>query len=294
MIVITAPTGQIGSELVRELLERGSELRVIARDASRLSDDARRRADVVVGSHGDPAVLDAALSGADAVFWLVPPHPAAPSTHEHYVSFSRIASQAISRHDVGHVVGVSSAGHGWAKPAGVLSSAFAMDAELRRSRAAYRALSMPFYMENLLRQVDSIVSRGSFSLAWGADVAMPTIATRDIARTAADLLADLSWSGQENLPVFGPDRLTPDQMAAVMGEELGRTIAYVPASIDDLVASLRSVNAPEGQITETVETFTAAQEGIYEADWAFATPTATDFRTWCREVLVPVAAARLP
>ena len=292
MIVVTAPTGQIGSKLVHELLERGSDVRVIVRDASRIDEDVRERVEVVEGSHGDSAVLDDALPGADALFWLVPPNPTAPSTQEHYLAFARVASLAIARHKVGHVVGVSSAGHGWPKPAGVLSSAFAMDAELRTSGAAYRALSMPFYLENLLRQLDGILSRGSFSLTGAADEPMPTIATRDIAHAAADLLTDLSWSGQDDVPVFGPDRLTPDELAAVMSEELDRAVTYQRMSIDEYANLLRSAGAPEQQVLESIQTFTAADEGIYETDWARAVSTATDFRTWCREVLVPAADAK--
>lgn len=292
MIVVTAPTGQIGSKLVHELLERGSDVRVIVRDASRIDEGVRDHVEVVEGSHGDSAVLDEALPGADALFWLVPPNPTAPSTEEHYLAFARVASQAIARHGVDHVVGVSSAGHGWPKPAGVLSSAFAMDAELRTSGAAYRALSMPFYLENLLRQLDGILSRGSFSLTGAADEPMPTIATRDIAHAAADLLTDLSWSGQDDVPVFGPDRLTPDELAAVMSEELDRAVTYQRMSIDEYANLLRSAGAPEQQVLESIQTFTAADEGIYETDWARAVPTATDFRTWCREVLLPAAAAR--
>jgi hypothetical protein len=38
--------------------------------------------------------------------------------------------------------------------------------------------------------------------------------------------------------------------------------------------------------------FSAQDHGIYDADWAAAKPASTDFRTWCREVLKPAAAAR--
>lgn len=292
MIVVTAPTGQIGSKLVQQLLERHGEVRVVVRDASRLAAHVRERVQVVEGSHGDRATLDRALSGADALFWLVPPNPAAPSTDEHYLSFAEAAKDAIAREGVGHVVGVSSAGHGWPKPAGVLSSAFAMDAELGSSGAAYRALSMPFYMENVLRQLDGILTRGTFSLTAAPDVPFATIATKDIAQTAADLLTDLNWSGQQNVPVFGPDRLTPDEMASVMSEELGRTVTYRRMSIEETAAMLRGAGAPERTVIDNIDVATALDEGIYDADWSRARPTATDFRSWCREVLVPVAEER--
>ncbi|MFE9555609.1 NAD(P)H-binding protein [Streptomyces sp. NPDC006703] len=292
MIVVTTPTGQIGSQLLRQLLDQDKEIRVIVRDASRLDHSVRERVETISGSHDDPAVLDKALPGAEALFWLVPPNPRAPSTKAHYLHFARAGAAAIARHEVGHVVGVSSAGHGWPAPAGLLSAAFAMDAELSKSGAAYRALSMPFYMENLLRQLDAIQEHGAFFLTCAGDLPLASIATRDIADVAADLLTDLSWTGQENLPVFSPDRLPPDGMAEVISQELGRPVTYRRMSIDDYASLLRSEGASDRTVKDMTEAFAAQDHGIYDPDWANAKPTPTDFRTWCREVLKPAADAR--
>lgn len=292
MIVVTTPTGQIGSQLTRRLLDQDQKVRLIVRDASRLEDSVREQVEIVSGSHDDPAVLDKALPGAEALFWLVPPNPRAPSAEEHYLRFARAGAAAVARHGVGHVVGVSSAGHGWQTPAGVLSAAFAMDAELRTSGAAYRALSMPFYMENLLRQLDAIRGQGAFHLTCAGDLPLASIATRDIAGAAADLLTDLSWTGQENLPLFSPDRLTPDGMAEVMSQELGRPVTYRRMSLDDYGSLLRSQGVSDQSVKDITEAFAAQDHGIYDADWATAEPTPTDFRTWCREVLKPAADAQ--
>lgn len=287
MIVVTTPTGQIGRRLVRQLLDGDSKVKVVVRDAARLETDVRERVGVVEGTHDDPAVLDAALPGADALFWLVPPNPAAASAEEHYLTFARAGGEAVRRHGVGHVVAVSSAGHGWTRPAGILSAAFAMDAELERSGAAYRAVSPPFYLENLLGQLASIRERGAFALTCAGDRPLATIATRDVAATAAGLLTDLSWTGQSDVPVFGPDRLTPDGMAEVLSEELGRPIRYDRMSLADFAALRRSHGASERVVADPVEMFTAQDEGIYDADWAKAAIAPTSFRTWCREVLKP-------
>ena len=287
MLVITTPTGQVGSQLVTRLLDGEEPVRVIARDASRLDAGVRERVEIVEGSHDDPAVLDRALAGASALFWLVPPDPRAPSAEAHYRGFARVGAEAIRRHAVGHVVGVTSAGHGWPKPAGLLSAAFAMDAELERSGAAYRALGMPFYMENLLRQIDAIREQGTFSLTYAADRPLGLIATRDIARTAAALLIDRAWTGQQNVSVFGPDRLSPPEMAQVMSDVLGRPVAYRQTSIEDLVSRMSARGASEQAIHDMTEMNIAQDEGLYEADWATATPTPTDFRTWCEDTLRP-------
>lgn len=288
MIVITTPTGHVGSRLVHLLLERGQELRVIVRDPDRLPSDVRARVDVVAGSHNDPAVLDRALPGADALFWLVPPNPRAPSAHEHYLDFARAGAAAIRRHGVGHVVGITSAGHGWQRPAGVLSAAFAMDVELAASGAAYRALSMPYYMDNLLDQIDA-VRQGSFSLTCPADRPLATVATGDIAAAAAELLIDRSWTGSADVPLFGPDRMTPDQMAAVIAEEVGRPVVYRPMTLEDFAARLASYGVGAQTVQDLTEMFAAQDEGIYDEDWPRAQVAPTDFRTWCRQVLAPSA-----
>ena len=68
MIVITTPAGQIGRQVLANLLDSGEQLRVIARDPSQLPAGALKDLDIIEGSHGDAAVADKAFAGADAVF----------------------------------------------------------------------------------------------------------------------------------------------------------------------------------------------------------------------------------
>ena len=91
MIVITAPTSKIGTQLLEHLLDGGEPIRVIARDPSKLAEKARERVEVVLGSHSEPEVVNKVFSGADTVFWLVPPDPKATSLEEAYLDFGRPA-----------------------------------------------------------------------------------------------------------------------------------------------------------------------------------------------------------
>ena len=122
MIVITTPTGQIGRQVLGNLLDSGEELRVIARDRSELPAGIREDLNVVEGSHGDAAVVDKAFTGADAVFWLAPPDPRAPSVEAAFVGFTRPAAEAFQRHGVGRVVAVSALGRGTPWAAGPATS----------------------------------------------------------------------------------------------------------------------------------------------------------------------------
>jgi uncharacterized protein YbjT (DUF2867 family) len=122
MIVVTAPTAKIGCRVVEHLLAAGAPTRVVVRDPARLSTAVRDRVEVVVGSHRDGDVVDRAFAGAEAVFWLMPADLSAPSAEAAYVEASRPAAEALARHGVGHVVGVSALGRGTA-PGGATSPA---------------------------------------------------------------------------------------------------------------------------------------------------------------------------
>lgn len=143
MIVVTAPTGQIGSQLVQHLLAAHEAVRVIVRDPAKLSADIREKVEVVQGSHGDAAVVQQAFQGADAVFWLLPADPRAKSVEAAYVDFSRPACEAFRSKGVKHVVGVSSLGRG--KPqaghAGQITASLAMDDLIASTGVRYRALA---------------------------------------------------------------------------------------------------------------------------------------------------------
>src|SRR4029077_20116434 len=56
MIVISSPPGQIGRQVLGNLLDSGEQLRVIARDPSQLPAEVREDLDIVEGSHGDAVV----------------------------------------------------------------------------------------------------------------------------------------------------------------------------------------------------------------------------------------------
>src|SRR4051812_25706795 len=100
MLVITAPTGQIGRQVLEKVLEGDRPVRVIARDPAKLPGPVRERVEVVQGTHSDPAVLSEAFAGADTVFWLVPPNARAESVDGYVLGFTRTACEAITQQGV--------------------------------------------------------------------------------------------------------------------------------------------------------------------------------------------------
>lgn len=294
MIVVTAPTGLIGHQVLENVLDCGERVRVIVRDPSRLPARARGHVEIVHGSHGSADVVNQAFAGADAAFWLVPPDPHADSVEAAYVEFTRPACDAFKRHEVRRVVGISALGRGTAVAghAGLATASLAMDDLIASSGVSYRALTMPSFMDNLLRQTESIKNRGVFVTPISPDRKLPSCATRDIAAVAARLLLDGSWSGPGHVAVLGPEDLSFNDMAQIMSQVLGRPVRYQQISAQALRDRLTGSGMSGAMAQGTVDMMVAKDQGLDNAEPR--TPessTPTSFRQWCQEILEPAVLA---
>jgi len=295
MIVVTTPTGQIGSQVLGNLIDTGEALRVVVRDASDLPSQSRERVEVIEGSHGDAAVVDEAFAGADAVFWLCPPDPHAPSVEAAFVGFTQLAAEAFKRQGVRRVVGVTALGRGtpWADRAGYVTGSLAMDDLIASSGVAYRALTNPSFMDNIVRQAAAIENQGVFFLAIAGDRKVPAVATRDIAGTASRLLLDESWSGVDEVPLLGPEDLSFNDMAGIISEVLGKDVRYQQIPFEAYRDRFVAFGMSEAMAQRMTDMAWAKNEGIDNG--VRRTPensTPTSFRQWCEEVLKPAVLGR--
>lgn len=304
MIVITAPTSRIGSQVVTAVLDAPEQItthalepiRLIARDPSRIPERIPERVrdhdrvEIIEGSHADPDVIEKAFKGADAVFWLVPADPRAASAEEAYAGFSRPAIDAFTRHGVQRVVGISALGRGTsvAPHAGLVTASLAMDDLIASTGVSYRALTMPSFMDNMLTQVNAIRDQDAFFLPINADLKAPACASADIAAVAARLLLDDSWSGTGSVPVLGPEDLSPNDMARIVTEVLGKTVRYQQISGEAFKSRLLGFGMSDAMAQAMADMMEAKNGGLDNGvSRAAGGTTPTTFRQWCERVLKP-------
>jgi uncharacterized protein YbjT (DUF2867 family) len=290
MIVVTAPTGNIGHQVLERVLQGEERVRVVVRNPERLAAEMRDRVEVVSGSHSDPEVLGRAFAGADAVFWLVPPDPKSESVRTAYVGFTAAAAEALRSQKVKRVVGITALGRGtpYAARAGLVTGSLAMDDLIASTGVSYCAVACPSFMDNILRQVAAIKSQGAFFSPIDGDRKLPTCATRDIAAVSARLLMNKSWSGVEHVSVLGPEDISFNDMARIMSDVLGRPVRFQQISFEAYKAGFIQRGMSEAVAQAMVDMAAAKNEGLDNAEPR--TPensTATSFRQWCREILMP-------
>lgn len=124
------------------------------------------------------------------------------------------------------------------------------------------------------------------------DRKLPTCATRDIASVAADLLLDHSWSGQDSVPVLGPEDLSFDDMAHIMSEVLCTPVRFQQIPGEAYKANMTGFGMSDAMAQGLLDIAVAKDNGL-DNDVA-RTPqstTPTTFRQWCEEVLKPAVQA---
>jgi uncharacterized protein YbjT (DUF2867 family) len=292
VIVICAPTGLIGRQVLGRVLDDGGPpVRVITRDPARLSRQLRERVEVVQGSLTDIDIVTRAFAGADTVFWLLPPDPQADSVEGHLLDFTRPLCAAITSQQVSRLVYVTGLGEEarGASPGPVRP---AVGELIHSTGVTYRALACPAFMDNLLQQLQPIKSQGLFCYPISGDRKLPACATSDIATVAARLLLDRSWTGQDSVPILGPEDLSYDDMARILSEVLGRPIRYQQVPGETFMATLMRYGMSQAWAQRLVERMAQVDQGLYNAEPR--TPqstTPTSFREWCESVLKPAVLA---
>ncbi|RJY06920.1 NAD(P)H-binding protein [Aurantiacibacter aquimixticola] len=288
MIVITAPTGDIASRVVSDLIDGPEPVRLIARDPSKLSAGIRQKAEVVEGSHSDLSVVEKALIGADSLFWLVPSDITAHSAEAVYVDFARPVARALENSNVTHVVSISAVGRNWSGDAGHASASIRMDGMLAATGVNYAALACVSLMSNVARQVQAIAHQNTFYAPAPPDLELRHVAPVDVATKSAQLLRDRDWKGFIEVPMLGPVDLSFNEIASTISDCLGREIVFQQTAMDEVRSMMLSNGASEGMATAMTSMLTAKNDGLdhlIERSPEELRASPTSFRKWCETEL---------
>lgn len=290
-IVINTPNGNIGRRLAERLLAAGRSLTLISRHPEKVADLAKRGARIIEGSTDDPRVLDRALAKAEALFWLTPP-ASGPGFHAWALGIARMAAAAVKARGVERVVVLSSVGAQTGPGTGPVGMLRDVEEAFKAASPHITVLRPGFFMENLLRNVDSIAKAGAFFLPVPADKTFPMVATADIAAKAAEVLLDSKWTGHRYLGIHGPADLSYQQVAEILTRELGQPVRYTPLSLGVARKGMLDAGLPAFLVELLIELYEAHGDGRMDPAEPRTpeTTTPTTLAHFSREVLRPAVA----
>lgn len=219
MYIITGATGNTGRAIAEILLGAGKPVRVIGRSAEKLRPLVGKGAEAAVGSLEDEAFLTEAFKGATAVYAMIPPHLRAESVREYQGRIGEAIAKAIKNTGVKHVVNLSSLGAHLPEKTGPITGLYDQEQRLNKLEGVNVLHLRPtYFLENLMAFIPMIRNVGMSGSAVNGDIAIPMIATRDIAKEAAERMVKLDFTGHTVKELLGQRNVTMSEAMGILGK----------------------------------------------------------------------------
>ncbi|WP_280246444.1 NAD(P)H-binding protein [Nocardia abscessus] len=241
MIVITGATGTIGSEIIRQLAERGERVRAVTRNPDRARVPAG--VEVVRGDYTDIESIAAAMRGARAAFVVGVLGP-------EYLEADRALIVTAREAGVGRIVKLSAIGTGDAGLGRVGSWHLPGEQAVRESGGEWTILRPSSFASNTLSWAEAIRSGQPVPNMTG-DAAQGVIDPRDVAGVAVETLVSAEHAGRI-YTLTGPELRTTRDLAATLSDVVGRPVdvADIPEAEarEYMLASGMSVEFADGAL----------------------------------------------
>jgi uncharacterized protein YbjT (DUF2867 family) len=285
-IVVTTPTGRVGSRTVRLLLQAGVRPTLLLRDPARLDAETRALTDAVVADQRDADAVLAATEGADALYWVSPAADAEDPVAAH-AAMGAIAARAVTEHGIARTVFQSSVGAELRDGAGEIDGLAATEVALEETGASVLHLRCGMFFTNLLLDPGAL-EEGVLRVTFPVDLPLAWIDPRDIGDVAAARLLARDWEGRHVHALHGPEDLSYAQVARVLGEVLGRPVTAEQIPDDDMRAAMRDAGLHDRQVDAMLGMSIGLRDHFTPAQPRTAlTTTPTTLRAWAHEHLRP-------
>ena len=239
MFVVVGATGNTGSAVADMLLSRKQPVRIVVRSADKGAAWKAKGAEIAVASLDDVSALAKAFEGARGLYLLVPPNYGAQAWLTEQRARMGRAAEAVEKSGVPHVVFLSSIGGHIAEGTGPIRAARYGEQVLVRAVKNLTILRPPYFMENWAPVLGAVKGQGLLPTFIAPMAKIPMIATDDIGRIAAEQLI-AGGHGRKVVEMAGPEEYSPDQVAAALGQILGKSVTAQHAPLSAVVPTFKS------------------------------------------------------
>lgn len=226
-ILVIGGTGNVGSAVVKELLHRGADLRLLVRKASQ---DAPRGVEVAIGDLLDPPTISKALDGMDKLYLL---NGVVPEELTQGLIAYDLAKRAKLKHVVYH--SVFRVDH--FKDVPHFAAKLAIESALRAFDVPFTIIRPNYFMQNDATLKDPLTKAGIYPMPLGP-TGISAVDVRDIAEATAIALTSGGHEGK-TYNLNGPDILSGPGAAAIWTELLGRPVQYAGNEMDGFEEQMR-------------------------------------------------------
>jgi uncharacterized protein YbjT (DUF2867 family) len=281
-IVVTTPTGNVGTRVVRLLIQAGARPTLLLRHPEKLDPPTRERVDTVQGDQRDEDVVLAATEGADALYWVAPPTDD-PDPTEAFARMGAIAARAVRENGIARTVFQSSIGAEKRSGAGEIDGLARTEELLDGTGASVLHLRCGYFFTNL---DPGSLEDGVLRVGWPVDAPMAWVDPRDIGDVAAARLLSTAWDGRHVQAVHGPEDLSFAQVASIVAEVTGRPLRAEQVPDDEIRSGLRAAGLGDAAVEAIVGMAAGLRENfVPEDERSILTTTPTTLAAWAYEHL---------
>jgi uncharacterized protein YbjT (DUF2867 family) len=251
-ILITGSTGNVGSQVVKQLSSFNGSVRAAVQSKNRADDIKNTKAELVEMNFNKSDTIEAAFKDIQKVFLLT---PFVPDMVEMSKSLIREAKKA----NVNHIVKQSAFGSDLEDGITMNKLHRQVEEAIESSGINYTFLRPMSFMQNYLGHSDSIKSQGVF-YAPLIDSRTSFVDVRDIAAVAVEALTK---SGHENKAynITGPEAVSNYDIANILSKTTDRKITYVNISDDEARKGMKENGMQEWTINALMELYNFQKAG---------------------------------
>lgn len=284
-IVVTTPTGTVGSRVLRLLVQAGVRPVALARDPDRLPAEVSGLVETVRCDQTDPDAVRRATAGADRLYWVNPPAPPGTDPLARQAAYARVVAGAVRENGIAGTVLQSSVGAELRHGAGDIDGLGATEEALDATGAPVLHLRCGYFTSNLRHAVADLRA-GTLSTPWPLDRPLSWVDPRDVGDVAAARLLGPRWSGRLVQGVLGPEDLTFDAAARVLGEVLGHPVRAVHVPDAEFRAALAGAGLTPPEVDAVAGMHAGLGPGyVPELRRGPLSSTPTTLRSWAAEHL---------
>ncbi|MBA5866833.1 MAG: NAD(P)H-binding protein [Nitrospira sp. CR1.3] len=239
MFVVVGATGNTGSAVAETLLDRKQPVRIVVRSTDKGIAWKAKGAEIAVASLDDVPALTKTFAGATGVYLLVPPNYGATAWLSEQRARMDRAAEAVKNSGVGHVVFLSSVGGHLAEGTGPIRAVRYGEQKLGAVAKNLTILRPCYFMENWAPGIGSAKGQGVLPTFIAPTAKIPMIAAKDIGRIGAEQLM-AGGQGRQAIEMAGPEEYSPDQVAAALGQALGKRVSAQYAPLSAVVPTFKS------------------------------------------------------
>jgi uncharacterized protein YbjT (DUF2867 family) len=254
MILVTGATGNVGSQVVRQLGDRGAKLRVFVRDPDRAA-QILGDVDTVTGDFAEADSLRAALDGVQRLFLACANDP-------RQVEYETRVIDAAVDAGVQRIVKLSTAGAQLDSPLSFARWQGQIEQHLRSVPVPAVLLHPCFSMANLLGLADPVRYQGVLPAPVG-DAKIAMIDPSDVAAVAVLALTEDGHDGRTH-SLTGPEPVTFSQVAEALSAAVGRAVTFADVPEAATGDSMRANGLPDWLVDGLLTVFRLIREGIAE------------------------------